>query len=112
MAAAMANRRASSGVSSTPAAYACLAKIGIAPKPAADRRTNRSPSRSRGAPGEVRRVTRREVLGERATLVEAGAGVDPVLEREHIDRTHDRNRDSDGDESDHATTIGHCAPEL
>src|SRR4051812_24318375 len=111
MAEAMAKRRASSAVSATPAAYACLAKIGIAPKPAADRRTKRSPSRSRGAPGEVRRVTRRG-SGERATLVEAGAGVDPVLEREHIDRTHDRNRDSDGDESDHATTIEHCAPEL
>jgi hypothetical protein len=83
----------------------------MAAKPAADSRMKRSPSRSREAPGEGRGVTGEDWL-QRTTLVEAGAGVDPVLHGERVDRTHDRQRDSDGDESDHEIMIGHCAPEL
>jgi hypothetical protein len=49
---------------------------------------------------------------ERTTLVEAGAGVRSVLDGERIDRTHDRQGDRDGDESDHAFTIDACALEL
>src|SRR5215210_1750536 len=105
MAAAMAKRRASSGVSSMPVAYACLAKIGIAPKQAADTRHSRSPSRSRFMTGREGlrgyEGSRRAGLGEGRALVEAGAGIRAVLHGESVDRTHDRQGDRDGDERDH-----------
>ena len=93
-----------------------LAALGIAPKPAADTRQRRSPSRSRvmlvrkGLRGAAYEGSRGRARSADVALVEAGAGIRAVLQGESVDRTHDRQGDRDGDESDHATIIGHCAP--
>jgi hypothetical protein len=83
----------------------------MAAKPAADSTQRKSPSRSRRALEVWGGVTGEDWL-ERATLVEAGASVDPVLDSENVHNSHDRQRDSDGDESDHESMIGHCASKL